>query len=96
MKKTHTKENELFEAILNLKNLEECQKFFTDLCTPSELHAMSDRWEVAKLLQEEMPYRAIYEETGTSTATVTRVARCLAYGDGYRLLLDRTKKKVRS
>jgi TrpR-related protein YerC/YecD len=94
VKKTTAKEKEIFEAILKLKNLEECQNFFSDLCTPSEIQAMSDRWKVAQLLQEKIPYRVIYEKTGVSTATVTRVARSLEYGEGYRVILERTKKRA--
>lgn len=95
MKKIDPKETELFEVILKLEKLEECQKFFTDLCTPAEIQAMSDRWKVAQLLIEGIPYRTIYEKTGVSTATVTRVARCLEYGEGYRVLLQKTKKKAK-
>jgi TrpR-related protein YerC/YecD len=93
MKKIAPKENELFEAMLKLESLQECQKFFSDLCTPSEIQSMSDRWKVVQLLSDGIPYRDIYKKTGVSTATVTRVARSLEYGEGYRLLLQRTKKK---
>lgn len=80
----------LFEAILSLKTRDECARFFEDLCTPAELQSLSDRWRVAGLLEEGVPYRSIYEQTGVSTATVTRVARSLTYGaGGYRLVLDR-------
>jgi TrpR-related protein YerC/YecD len=82
--------NELFRAILGLRNVEECHRFFADLCTPAELAAMADRWRVAKLVDQGVPYREINERTGVSTATVTRVARALAYGqNGYRRALDR-------
>lgn len=94
MKKPELKEKELFEAILKLENLEECQKFFTDLCTPAEIQAMSDRWNVAQLLTQNIPYRTIYERTGVSTATVTRVARSLEYGEGYRGVLQKIKRKA--
>jgi len=87
----NSKERALFGAILKLETLDECVNFFTDLCTPGELLALADRWQVAQLLDEGMPYRAIYEKTGVSTATVTRVARCLEHGKGYRLLLSRMK-----
>jgi TrpR-related protein YerC/YecD len=94
MTKINPKEKALFEAILKLKNSEECQKFFTDLCTPAEIESLSDRWQVAQLLAEDLPYRTIYEKTGVSTATVTRVARSLEYGQGYRLILSKTAKKA--
>ncbi len=81
----------LFAAVLSLKNSMECEAFFADLCTPAELDALSGRWKVARLLDKGISYREISEKTGISTATVTRVARCLTYGSagGYRRLLDR-------
>ena len=81
----------LYAAVLSLKTGEECEAFFSDLCTPAELDALSGRWKVARLLDKGMPYREISGKTGISTATVTRVARCLTYGKdgGYRRLLDR-------
>jgi TrpR-related protein YerC/YecD len=93
MKKPEPKENLLYQAIMNLESLAECRNFFTDLCTPSEIQSMADRWQVAQLLETKMPYREIYEKTGVSTATVTRVARCLQYGQGYQTLLKKTKKE---
>jgi TrpR-related protein YerC/YecD len=67
--------------------------FLDDLCTPSELSAMAERWRVAQLLEEGIPYREIYEKTGVSTATVTRVARALASGaGGYRAALARARR----
>lgn len=83
--------DELINAILALENPEEARAFFADLCTPTELSALADRWLVAQLLDQGVPYRSIYERTGVSTATVTRVARSLTHGEnGYRALLDRT------
>jgi|SRR6185312_1410798 len=81
----------LFTAVLTLKDAGECQAFFADLCTPAELDALAGRWKVARLLDKGIPYREISEKTGISTATVTRVARCLTYGKegGYRKLLGR-------
>jgi len=72
----------LFQAIAKLGGAAECEKFLTDLCTPGELDAMADRWEVARLLDRGVPYRDIYTKTGVSTATVTRVARALHDGAG--------------
>jgi TrpR-related protein YerC/YecD len=81
----------LYAAVRSLKTEAECEAFFADLCTPAELDALSGRWKVARLLDQGLPYRVISEKTGISTATVTRVARCLTYGNdgGYRRLLGR-------
>ncbi len=80
----------LFEAILSLKSMEECYRFFEDLCTVTELQALSQRMEVAALLRRGETYSAIAEKTGASTATISRVNRCLSYGaDGYQTVLRR-------
>ncbi|HBI64911.1 MAG TPA: TrpR-like protein, YerC/YecD [Clostridiales bacterium] len=85
--------NDLFQAILNLKNLDECSNFFEDLCTISELRAMEQRFQVAQMLDEGRIYSDIAQETGASTATISRVNKCLTYGsDGYRTALDRMKE----
>ncbi|MBQ1264743.1 MAG: TrpR-like protein, partial [Oscillospiraceae bacterium] len=68
-------ESSLYNAILQLKDTEECYDFFSDLCTISELRAMEQRYEVAKLLDEGMIYNDILEKTGTSSATISRVNR---------------------
>jgi len=82
--------DELFKAILLLKNREECYNFFEDICTVSEIKAMAQRLEVAKMLREGYTYMDISEKTGASTATISRVNRCLNYGaDGYKTVLDR-------
>ena len=84
----------LFAAIAALQDPNECEAFLNDLCTPQELDALAGRWQVARLLDREVPYRAIYEQTGVSTATVTRVARVLRDGDsGYQILLERLEGK---
>lgn len=81
---------ELYEAILKLKNIGECKKFFRDLCTLSELSAMSERFQAVKMIQDEIPYREISRKTGASTATITRIAHWLHHGKGgYKLVLDR-------
>lgn len=81
---------ELFKAVLKLKTKGECEKFFRDLCTLSELKAMAERFAVAKLANEKVSYREIAERTGASTATVTRVAHWLHHGEGgYKLVLKR-------
>ena len=80
----------LFEAILSLQSTEECYRFFEDLCTVTELRALSQRMEVAALLREGETYTAIAEKTGASTATISRVNRRLSYGaDGYETVLRR-------
>lgn len=83
----------LFRAILALENEEDCYRFFEDVCTISEIRSIAQRWQVARLLDEDMTYSAIAEKTGASTATVSRVGKCLKYGaDGYRRVLDKIKK----
>lgn len=84
----------LFEAILTLKSVEECYDFFGDLCTVPELAEMSKRLEAASLLKSGVVYTDIAEKTGLSTATISRVNRCLKYGnDGYTVVLDRLDNK---
>ena len=84
----------LFDAILTLKNREECYKFFEDLCTVAELRAMEQRFEVALLLSDGMIYNDILERTGASSATISRVNRSLSYGTGaYAKLFERCKDK---
>lgn len=80
----------LFKAILELQNIEECYKFFEDIATITELKAISQRIQVAKMLKEKKVYTEIAEATGASTATISRVNKCLNYGqDGYNIVLDR-------
>ncbi len=80
----------LIQAILTLKNSEECYDFFEDLCTVPEIKAMSQRLVVAKMLSEKAVYSEIVDKTGASTATISRVNRALIYGcDGYKLAFDR-------
>ena len=82
----------LYEAIVSLRDVEECKKFFQDLCTVSELKAMEQRMEVAMLLDQGLIYSEILERTGASSATISRVNRCLHYGaDGYRTIIPRIK-----
>lgn len=84
--------DELFEGILSLKSTEDCYNFFEDLCTITELRAMAQRFQVAKMLDEGQIYSDIVRETGASTATISRVNKCLIYGtDGYRMVLDQAK-----
>lgn len=80
----------LCDAILKLKTREECYRFFEDICTINEIKALEQRLQVAKLLEEKQTYTHIGETTGASTATISRVNRCLNYGsDGYKIALKR-------
>ena len=80
----------LFKAVLELQNIEECYKFFEDIATITELKAISQRIQVAKMLKEKKVYTEISEVTGASTATISRVNKCLNYGQGgYNIVLDR-------
>ncbi|MBE7026726.1 MAG: hypothetical protein E7410_04090 [Ruminococcaceae bacterium] len=91
-KKIDTKK--LMECVLSLKTVEECEAFFLDLCTMSELGAMVQRLEVAQLLRDDFVYNDIAAKTGASSATISRVARCLNYGSGgYEMALGRTIKE---
>lgn len=84
----------LFSAILTLDNIEECFHFFEDLCTIKELDDISQRFCVAEMLSEGKNYQEISRETGASTATISRVNRCLSYGDGgYRTVLQKLKSE---
>ena len=83
----------LFECILSLETVEECFDFFEDLCTPREVEEMSKRIRAARMLAENSVYTEVVNETGLSTATISRVNRCLKEGsDGYATVLSRVKK----
>lgn len=82
--------DDFFEAVLKLKSKEDCRKFFEDVCTIKELQDVSQRLEVAKLLSEKKNYQEISRLTGASTATISRVNKCLLYGkEGYQVVLDK-------
>ena len=84
----------LCDAILSLQNRDECYRFFEDVCTVNELTSLSQRFAVAKMLTEKKTYLEIAQETGASTATISRVNRALLYGsDGYSMVLDRLDRK---
>ncbi len=87
--------DELFEAVLCLETVEECRAFFKDLCTVPELKALSQRYQVAKLLTENHVYSDIVAQTGASTATISRVNRSISYdgSGGYSIVFDRLKGK---
>ena len=83
----------LFDAILSLKDRDECYCFFEDLCTVNELLSLSQRFEVAAMLKDKKTYLEIADKTGASTATISRVNRSLNYGnDGYDLVFERINK----
>ena len=86
--------DQLFEAVLSLKDIEECYKFFDDLCTMNEIQSLAQRLEVARMLMGGSTYQKIEKDTGASTATISRVKRCINYGnDGYKFALDRVHEK---
>jgi TrpR-related protein YerC/YecD len=86
-------QGELFSTIASLRNPDEVERFFRDLCTRSELEAMAHRWEVAQLLAEGLPYLEVAKRAHASTTTVTRVAQWLRNGEGgYELALKRRKR----
>lgn len=86
----------LFKGILTLSTVEDCYRFFSDLCTPFELREMAQRMQAAKMLKEGLIYSEIAERTGLSTATISRVNRCLRYSDeGYLKVLDELDKQER-
>ena len=91
MKQTINQEaRELFRAILSLSSEEECAAFFEDLCTIKEIQDLSQRLQVADMLNRGEKYQTIEQATGASTATISRVNKCLVYGSGgYRLVLDK-------
>ncbi|MBQ5649697.1 MAG: TrpR YerC/YecD [Clostridia bacterium] len=91
MEKLHTKEvDKLFEAILSLETVDECYKFFEDICTVKEILDISQRLKAAKMLKNGANYMDISKATGMSTATISRVSKCLEYGGGgYAMIIDR-------
>lgn len=87
---TNEQTRRLFKAILKLKTVDECERFFRDLLTINELRDLAQRWEIVLMLSDEIPYREIEAKTGASTATITRVAHWLKHGDkGFKLVLNR-------
>jgi len=82
--------DQLFKAILELETIEECYEFFDDLCTISEMQSLSQRLDVAQMLNMKKTYDTIQQDTGASTATISRVRRCVDYGSGgYNKILSR-------
>ncbi len=95
MKNTESNLKLLYKAILSLKDEDECKAFFEDLCTPQELNAISQRLSVASMLTDGAVYNTIVDETGASTATISRVNKTLNYqaAGGYKIVFDRIKEK---
>jgi TrpR-related protein YerC/YecD len=86
---------DVLEAVLRLRDLDEAERFFRDLCTLGELEAMAHRWQAAQLLDQGLPYHEVARRAGASTTTVTRVAHWLRHGEGgYRRALDRRKQRA--
>ena len=88
----HPGEEVFFEAVMSLKSQEECRVFFEDICTIKELQSLYQRFRVACLLDSGSNYLEVSDATGASSATISRVNRCLNYGSGYRMALDNLKK----
>lgn len=83
----------LFQAVLSLKDSEECYRFFSDLSTIGEIQAMAQRFQVAELLDQGKTYEEIVNQTGISTATISRIKRYLHWGaDGYKMVIERLKE----
>jgi len=90
----HAPHTEMYEAILMLETLDECMRFFDDLCSVTELRAIEQRFQVARMLNKGNVYNTILEQTGASSATISRVNRSLNYGkDGYRPVFKRLDEK---
>jgi len=86
--------DELFRSVLMLKDVEECYRFFEDLCTVNEVRSIAQRLDVARKLDEGESYQSTCTQTGASSATVCRVKRCLEYGaGGYSLIIERMKEQ---
>lgn len=86
-------EEALYRAVISIRSVDECRNLFRDLCTPAELQALVDRWQVVELLEQGLPYRQINDMTGVSVTTIGRVARFLADGfGGYETVLRRTAR----
>ena len=83
----------LFDAILQLQTMEECYRFFEDACTIKEINEIAQRFQVACRLDAGSNYQEVNKETGSSTATICRVNKCLNYGEGYRMIIDRLKEE---
>jgi len=85
----------LFQIILNLETPEDCYAFFEDVCTIKEIQDMAQRLDAAFLLDKGMNYQEISQKVGISTATISRVSKCLKYGNGYRIAIDKAKEQTK-
>ena len=86
--------DQLFDAILTLQDREDCYRFFEDICTINEIHSIAQRLQVARLLHQKRTYNEIEAATNASTATISRINKCLVYGaDGYKRVLERMEKQ---
>lgn len=85
--------DELFETILTLNNKEECYAFFEDLCTVAEIKSLAQRWQVALMLHNKARYNDVMKETGASSTTISRIKKCLDYGEGYAMALSKKEQK---
>ena len=86
--------DELFDAILTLEDREDCYRFFEDICTVNEIHSIAQRLQVAKLLYNKKTYNEIENITRASTATISRINKCIVYGaDGYKRVIERLENK---
>ena len=86
--------DELFDAVLTLRDREDCYRFFEDICTINEIHAIAQRLQVAKLLSQKKTYSEIESITEAATATISRINKCLVYGaDGYKRVLERLEEE---
>lgn len=94
MKNLHNElTDNLFKGILSLKSIDECYDFFFDLCTITEIKDMSQRLQLAQLINDGLSYQQIFDKTGVSTATIGRVKKCVDYGEGgYETVLNRLKE----
>lgn len=89
--------DQLFNAILTLEDINECYRFFEDIATIHEIKELSQRLEVARMLNEGFIYEDIVQKTGASSATISRVKKCLNYGaDGYQIILKKLKNKAKN
>ncbi len=84
---------DLYNAILKLKTEDECYDFFDDLCTPKEIEQMAERYSAAKLLLDGETYESVIKKTNISSATLSRVSKCIKFGKGYKNIIDRQKVK---
>lgn len=86
--------DKLFEAILSLDTIEECYRFFDDLCTINEIEAFGQRLMVAKMIHQKMTYQEIEKQTGISAATISKISKSYMYGPkGYKMIIDKLNKK---